>query len=584
MGMYGLRFCALLAGAVAFCPPLVSAQAPPPGDNNAPVKDTRPLYERALRFEKEGKTAQAIGAYNDLLEADHNHPDGLQHRARLLLQTGQQREAARDFAAALVVRPGDGETWSAYGDCLSALSDWRGAVGAYHNAIQRGVENNGLYKKLGDALGATGDNDGALQAYATAMKLRLDAPEPYFARGLLLMKMKRERDAIDDFGRATELKPEFAEAWFRRGVAWGELGEFEKAARDLSVFLQLKPDHAEGHAFRGAAYDTLGRPAEALADYGASLKERPDNARVLLARGELLDRLGRHQEALPDRDRAVELDPPNAYVWLARGGTQLALGSPDKAIADRTRAIELAPQNPLMWYGRAVVYSTLRQYGKAAYDLHAALKLNAGFEEATRLLQDVEKNLQKETVASATPARELAGARTAANADGRGVMPVVHSVAPPAAAAPERPTAPQSELNARPPGPTAAQPASPSAGPADSQAGLPAAAPPPASAAELHREARELLDNDQIAAAVSKLKSAVAADARNALIWNALGYGQMRLRNYTEALAALDRAIALKPDYQNAFLNRAVLKRQMGDREGAAQDLARAAELGRKQR
>ena len=47
----------------------------------------------------------------------------------------------------------------------------------------------------------------------------------------------------------------------------------------------------------------------------------------------------------------------------------------------------------------------------------------------------------------------------------------------------------------------------------------------------------------------------------------------MRLRNYTEALAALDRAIALKPDYQNAFLNRAVLKRQMGDREGAAQDL-----------
>ena len=58
----------------------------------------------------------------------------------------------------------------------------------------------------------------------------------------------------------------------------------------------------------------------------------------------------------------------------------------------------------------------------------------------------------------------------------------------------------------------------------------------------------------------------------------------MRLKHYREALAALDRAIALKPDYQNALLNRAVLKRLMGDREGAALDLKRAAGPGGKQR
>jgi tetratricopeptide (TPR) repeat protein len=590
--MHSLRFFALLIGALGFGPALLSAQAVPSSDANAQPKETRQLYEKALRLEKEGKTAEAIGAYNDLLEADANHANGRQHRARLLLQTGKAQEAAHDFAAALVVKPDDGETWSAYGDCLIALSDARGAVAAYRDAIKRGVDNTGLQKKLGDALAGAGDMEGALQAYATAIKLRLDNPEPYFARGVLLMKLKRERDAIEDFGRVTEIQPDFAAAWFRRGSAWGELGEFEKAARDLTVFLRLKPGDAEGLAFRGAAQDTLGRTAEALADYGGSLQARPDNPRVLLARGELLDRLGRHKEAFADRDRAVELEPANGYVWLGRGGTQLALGFPDKAIADRTRAIEIAPRDAMMWFGRAAIYARLGQNEKAAADLREALRLKAGFSEAARLLQDVEKDLQKEAAALAIPSRDQTPGRAAVNSNAGASVAAAPAVAPVSAA--RQPTAATGSLQtrtaaasgseARRPAKTAAKPTQPPAGPGDAQAGTPGAAPPRATAEQLHREARALLDAEQFAAAVSKLAAAAEGDAGNARIWNALGYGQMRLKHYREALAALNRAISLKPDYQNAFLNRAVLNRLMGDREAAALDLKRAAELGRKQR
>jgi tetratricopeptide (TPR) repeat protein len=589
--MHCLGFFALLAGTLSLCAAPLQAQAFPRSETNTQPKETRQLYEKALRLEKEGKTAEAIGAYNDLLEADANHPNGLQHRARLLLQTGKAREASRDFAAALVVKPDDGDTWSSYGDCLNTLSDWRGAAAAYRNAIQRGLENTGLYKKLGDALAASGNNEGALQAYATAIKLRLDNPEPYFARGLLLMKMRRERDAIEDFGRVTEINPDFAEAWFRRGTAWGELGEFDKAARDLSVFLQLRPGNADGLAFRGAAQDTLGRTTEALADYTASLKARPDNPRVLLARGELLDRLGRPKEALADRDRAVELDPNNGYAWLARGGTQLALGFPDKAVADRTRAIELAPRDALMWYGRAAVYSSLGQNEKAAADLREALRLRVGFSEAKRLLQDVEKGLQKETATAAPPARDQTAARTALNSNSGAAAAAAPAAAPALDARPQTPAAGQqetraavaSEGKARAPAETVAEATKLPPGPGDAQAGPPEAALSKASAEQLHREARELMDEGQFAAAVPKLVLAAEADAGNALIWNALGYGQMRLRHHKEALAAFDRAIDLKPDYQNALLNRAVLKRLMGDREGAARDFERASELSKEQ-
>jgi tetratricopeptide (TPR) repeat protein len=288
----------------------------------------------------------------------------------------------------------------------------------------------------------------------------------------------------------------------------------------------------------------------------------------------------------------VELDPQNGYIWLARGGAQLALGFPDKAIADRTKAIDLAPRNAVMWYGRAVVYSTLGENEKAADDLHTALRLNAGLEEARRLLSNVEKNLPKEAARSTITAPNQAGAPPAANANTGAAAGVAQAGPPASAATPrelppaqqEKPAAPVSELKAPPPGGTAARAATLPTGLADSPAGSAAATPATPSAQQLHREARELLDNDQFVEAVSKLKLAVAWDAENPLIWNALGYGEMRLGHFQEALAALDRAIALRPDYQNAFINRAVLKRQMGDRQGAAQDSERAAELGKKSR
>jgi Flp pilus assembly protein TadD len=145
-------------------------------------------------------------------------------------------------------------------------------------------------------------------------------------------------------------------------------------------------------------------------------------------------------------------------------------------------------------------------------------------------------------------------------------------------------TAAASATEARPPAKAASESTAAPAGPGHSQAGPPAAALAKPTVEQLHSEGRALLDQAQFAAAVSKLALAAEADAGNARIWNALGYGQMRLKRHREALAAFDRAIALKPDYQNALLNRAVLKRQMGDREGAALDLKRAAELGRQRR
>ena len=53
----------------------------------------------------------------------------------------------------------------------------------------------------------------------------------------------------------------------------------------------------------------------------------------------------------------------------------------------------------------------------------------------------------------------------------------------------------------------------------------------------------------------------------------------MLLRQYPQALADLNFALELKPDYANAYLTRSGLKSRMGDKKGADEDRAKHASL-----
>ncbi len=615
----------LLAVTLAFVAAApMAGQSPRRNDSDAlkqEPKQTRRLFETALRLEKEGKTGAAIAAYGDLLQAAPTHLNGLRHRAQLLLEAGKPEDASHDLSAALVAYPEDGETWSLYGDCLRALQRDKDAASAYRKAMENGLNTSVVNRKRGDALSASGEQEAALESYSIAIKLRLDDPESYLARGILLLKLKRERDAIDDFTRAIDFKPDYAFAYFRRGQAWGDLRQFDNAVRDLTIFLRLKPGDSQALAYRGAAYDTLGRVEEALADYDDALKADPANAHVLMARGELYSRLGRHVDALADRDRAIALEPANAYFYMARGGTQLALGNGEKAIADRTRAVELAPSNALMWYTRATTYAALGQNEKALNDSAEALRLKPDFEAAWKLIDGIEASTNLMSAAalperprpqsgkSAQPpkASKSTGAKSHAAPHSSSVIALTQKPAPvvtpttgrreivgsSASGQTQSPqiskatganpkTAPQSSGPKEIP-----MPPSPALQPRVEQAAKPAPVPlakaadsvattAKPTAQQMYRDGRALLQNGEFAEASAKLEKAAVLDPANAMVWNALGFSRMKQKRYKEALAALDKAIDLNPRYKNAYENRSAVKQWLGDGSGSARDRIKA--------
>jgi len=606
----------LLAALLALCQaepfPGQSSRASESDELKQEPKQTRRLFESGLRLEREGQTAAAIAAFGDLLQQFPNHQNGLRHRAQLLLQSGHSEAASNDLSALLVAHPEDAEAWSTYGDCMRALRRDKDAAGAYLKAIENGLNVAAVNRKRGDALASSGEDNAALESYSSAIKLRLDNPESYFVRGTLLMKMKRERDAIEDFSRAIEFNPDYAEAYFNRGRAWGELGQFANVVRDLSVYLRMKPNDGPALGYRGAAMDSLGRIDEALADYAGALKADPSNSNVLMARAELYSRLARHTDSLADRDRAVALEPLNAYYYMARGGTHLAIGNYEEAISDLTRAVELAPGNARMWYSRAATYLTLGQPGKALNDAVEALRHNPELEAARRLIDEIQAS-GKLTSAMGSPTSEpqtpqlepgskaqhrevtVAALRqpvpTTAIAEAPQAAPTPAPVVPsrpePAvatpepsvhreavAAAPQNPAmprqVPQAATPARLPAPERLKPLS------TPKAAERAATNLKQSPRQLYKEGRELIQQNEFAAGCAKLAQAAALDSTDPLTWNALGYGYMRQREYKEALAAFDKAIALNSRYQNAYENRGAVRRILGDDSGSASDRIQA--------
>jgi len=109
-----------------------------------------------------------------------------------------------------------------------------------------------------------------------------------------------------------------------------------------------------------------------------------------------------------------------------------------------------------------------------------------------------------------------------------------------------------------------------------------AAIPATGDAVVYYKLGREQTARNDFWAALKSLNRAIELDPGRAIFYNARGYAYLRLQRFANAVVDFSEAIRWQPDYANAYQNRAIARRHLGEVKAADADRQMAAEIGKR--
>ena len=250
-----------------------------------------PLHQ-ALFFHQQGRLQEALGNYQQVLDADQANFDALHGVGILYGQLGRFDEALKFITDAGEVQP----------------------------------NNFAVHFNRAKALQELKNYDEALASYDKVLSLKPDYVEAYNNRGNVLKDLERYEEALASFAKAIALRPGFVNARHNQVTVLLLLKRYDEALANCDQVLSLKPDFAEAYNNRGNVLKELHRYDEALASYSRALSLKPNYAEVYNNRGNVLKELQRYEEALASYNKAVALKPDYADANFHKGVIKLLLG------------------------------------------------------------------------------------------------------------------------------------------------------------------------------------------------------------------------------------------------------------------
>jgi tetratricopeptide (TPR) repeat protein len=255
------------------------------------------------------------------------------------------------------------------GDAEGAFATWAASIEEHPEAAAE------VHIMRSQILSMRGDYDDALADLDRAVALRPTHAGGYARRGDCLRRLDREPEAIANYRRAAQLDHDDLSAAMGLGACLYGADELAEAASWFTQAIRIAPKLAEARASRALCLEELDRTEEALADLDVAVALDPDDPGAYHIRARCRPR-DQHAEALADLARAIELEPGSAPLWAARARKHLVADALDEAIADATQALALDPTMHTTHFVRGVARQCGGDLAGARDDYAAAAKLD----------------------------------------------------------------------------------------------------------------------------------------------------------------------------------------------------------------
>lgn len=179
----------------------------------------------AEEFESQGRTEDAVRAYQSVLEIDPHRPNVHYRMGRTYLARWKESRTARDVDA---------------------------AAAAFGEELRTNPSNANAAYELADIRSKAGDDAEAERLYRAAVEIYPDFQEAQTGLGGVLLRLHRAPEAVEALERATKLNPQDRTAWYRLAQAEHALGKVEEQRAALARYQQLRAEAQEPGAVRVA--------------------------------------------------------------------------------------------------------------------------------------------------------------------------------------------------------------------------------------------------------------------------------------------------------------------------------------------
>ncbi len=331
--------------------------APSPGPGSAPPPSgTAQMVEAADKALQAGDFRGAQAMARRTLDLDPRSSEAHRLAGDGSLGLGQDSDAEREYAAAIVLDAGNSGAEYGLGRLAERQKKWNTAASHYRRALELNSKSVPAALGLGRSMEEV-DKTAARIAY----------------------------------GRAIEIDPSSAEARNDFGVFLIRSGEADRAVSELIEAVRLAPQKSVYHENLGRVLRRQGKIKEAEREVGEATSLSPNDTDAWATLGHLRMESKKYDEAATAFRAAADLDPTSEEAASGLSAALLEAGRAADAEAALTKALGANPKSAVLWNNLGVVRSRRATYPGAIEAFEKALEIDGNFEAAKANLARAEQ-------------------------------------------------------------------------------------------------------------------------------------------------------------------------------------------------
>ncbi len=311
---------------------------------------------------------EAISSLNTLIRVDERAYEGYFLRGVAKYNLGDLLGAEGDLSAAISYNP-------VYTTAYTYRAITRSRLGNYDDALNDFAEAIDLRPDLPDAYYSRGVTrllnqqfNKAIEDFDRFLIQERRVADAYINRGICYLQLRDTTQAFDNFDEAIKINRNSPDGYNRRGSLYMSQERFESAKSDFDNAIRNDSTHIPSYFNRALVYNNLNHPNEALRDLDRVLQLDSTSSLTYFNRAIMRSQIGDYNKALDDYDRVAELSPDNVLVYFYRANLLSRLGEIEYAEKDYSRAIELYPDFANAYLSRSNIRFMLRDNKGAMSD------------------------------------------------------------------------------------------------------------------------------------------------------------------------------------------------------------------------